>query len=61
MTKSADSRPWWRRLRVRISIRTLLVLVLLVGGGLGWIVNSARIQRLAVESIRKNSGLVVYS
>ena len=32
---------WWRRFRFRISIRGLIVLVLLVGGGLGWIVHTS--------------------
>ncbi len=52
------SRPWRRFLR--FSVRGLVVVVLLVGGWLGWIVRSARIQRDAVAAIRKVEGLVDY-
>ena len=38
-----------------------MVLVLLLGGGSGWIVHSARVQREAVEAIRKDQGLVRYN
>jgi hypothetical protein len=34
------SRPWRRFLR--FSVRALIVLVLVVGAGLGWVVRSAR-------------------
>jgi internalin A len=53
------SRKTWRR-RLRISVRALLVLVLLMGVGLGWIVNGARIQREAVTAIRRDGGVVSY-
>ena len=52
------SRPWRRLLR--FSVRGLIVIVLVVGGWLGWIVRSARIQREAVAAIRKTEGLVLY-
>jgi hypothetical protein len=42
----------WRRL-LRVSVRGLAVVVLLIGGMLGWAVRSARIQREAVASIRR--------
>ncbi len=49
----------WRR-RLRISVRGLIVLVLIIGAGLGWIVNGARIQREAVAAIRRDGGVVLY-
>jgi internalin A len=52
------SRPWWTYLR--FSIRGLIVLVLLMGLGLGWMVRSAHTQRDAVAAIRKAGGLVKY-
>jgi len=50
------SRPWRRFLRLHV--RGLIVLVLLIGLGLGWIARDARnvrIQREAVTAI-KNAG-----
>ena len=52
------SRPWRRFLR--FSVRGLIVLVLVIGGWLGWIVRSARIQREAVAAIRNAGGEVNY-
>jgi internalin A len=40
----------WRRF-LRFSVRGLIVIVLVIGAGLGWIVRSARIQRDAVAAI----------
>ncbi len=57
MTEAAANRRWWQRLRVRISMRTLMVLVLLIGGGLGWVVRGARIQREAVAAIENEGGV----
>jgi hypothetical protein len=45
---------------LRISVRTLLVLVLVVGGGLGWFLHQARVQSEAVASIRHAGGNVLY-
>ena len=45
------SRPWLRFLR--FSVRSLIVLVLVVGLWLGWLVRGARIQRDAVAAITK--------
>jgi cytoskeletal protein RodZ len=39
-----------RRHWLRISIRSLIILVLVAGGWLGWLVRSARIQREAVDA-----------
>jgi hypothetical protein len=49
-----------RRRYLRLSVRALIVLVLVIGGGLGWFVHSVRIQRDAVAAIRKAGGLVWY-
>jgi internalin A len=52
------SRPWRRFLR--FSVRGMIVLVLVVGAGLGWLVRSARIQREAVAAITTAHGRVLY-
>jgi uncharacterized protein YjbI with pentapeptide repeats len=44
-----NQRPWRRYLR--FSVRGLIVVVLVVGGWLGWVVRDARIQRDAVAAI----------
>jgi hypothetical protein len=49
-----------RRIRPRLSIRALIVLVLAIGVGLGWIVHRARVQRLAVAAIEQAGGKVEY-
>jgi hypothetical protein len=58
MTNQAEpvSRP--RRRFLRFSMRGMMVLVLAIGGWLGWIVRSARIQREAVAAIEKAGGEV---
>ena len=50
------SRPWRRFLR--FSVRGLIVFVVVLGAGLGWIVRQAHIQRDAVAAIRKAGGTV---
>jgi hypothetical protein len=45
---------------LRISVRSLVILVLLLGGGLGWLVRSARVQRDAVTKIHADGGFVFY-
>ena len=52
------SRPWRRFLR--FSVRGLIVVVLIVGGWLGWVIRSARIQSEAVAAIERTGGLVLY-
>ena len=54
----AISRSWRRYMR--FSLRGLIVLVLVIGGGLGWIVREARIQRGAVAAIENAGGGVSY-
>jgi internalin A len=51
-------RPW--RNRLRLSVRGLLILVLVIGGWLGWIVRNARVQRDAVAAIEEAGGHVWY-
>ena len=48
------------RRRLRLSLRAFLVLVLVLGGWLGWQAHKAREQRLAVEAIRQYGGFVHY-
>jgi hypothetical protein len=55
-----EVRPWWRRPRVRLSLRALMIVVLLIGGGLGWIVHRADVQREAVAAIVQGGGSVKY-
>ena len=55
---TANSTSWRRKLR--FSVRSLLVLVLVIGGWLGWTVRNARIQREAVAAIRLAGGTVTY-
>jgi hypothetical protein len=58
MPEQLSSKTWRRRLR--ISVRGLIVLVLIIGAGLGWIVQGARVQREAVSAIRRDGGVVSY-
>jgi hypothetical protein len=58
MTTDPISRPWRRY--PRFSVRGLIVLVLLIGRGVGWMVRGARIQREAVTAITRVGGSVQY-
>ncbi len=49
----------WRRF-LRFSVRGLIVVVLVIGGWVGWIVRSAQIQREAVAAIANAGGIVSY-
>jgi internalin A len=49
----------WRKF-LRCSVRGLIVLVLVIAIGLGWIVRGARIQRQAVAAIEKAGGRASY-
>ena len=58
--KPTSKRPWYLP---RVSVRTRMILVLLVGGGFGWTVQtvrSARVQREAVAAIERVGGYVFY-
>jgi Leucine Rich Repeat (LRR) protein len=58
MPATPDSRPWWSY--VRFSVRTLIVLVLVIGAWLGWTVRRAQVQRKAVAAIERAGGHVAY-
>ncbi len=58
MSANQNRRP--PRSLLRISLRALLVLVLLTGGWMGWLVQSARTQRTAVAAIQRSDGYVEY-
>jgi len=58
MLAEPASRPWRRYLR--FSVRGLIVLVLVIGGWLGWLVRGAHIQREAVAGITRACGSVKY-
>ena len=49
-------RPW--RAYLRLSLRSLIVIVLLIGGTLGWIVHQAKVQHEAVATITRAGGVV---
>ena len=53
-------RTWRPRLPPRLSVRGLMVVVLLLSGALGWVVNLAHVQRDAVAAIRADGGQVRY-
>jgi Leucine-rich repeat (LRR) protein len=55
-----QSLPKSRWPRIRLSVRALMILVLLLGGGLGWIERSVRIQRDAVAAIERTGAGVRY-
>jgi internalin A len=52
------AQPWRRYLR--FGMQGLIVLVLLIGAGMGWIVRQARVQREAVAAIVKAGGSAYY-
>lgn len=58
MAPPVSQRPWWHRLR--LSLRVLMLLVLVVGAGLGWVVRRATFQREAVKAIIDAGGTVRY-
>ena len=45
---------------LRLSVRGLVVLVLVIGAGLGWVVRQAHVQRDAVATIQRAGGTVMY-
>ena len=49
----------WRKI-LRFSVHTLIVLVLVIGAGLGFIVRSAHTQRDAVAAIKSAGGTIYY-
>jgi hypothetical protein len=59
MAEKARPVSGWRRY-LRLSVRGLLILVLLIGGWLGWLAQTARTQREAVAAILKAHGAIRY-
>jgi hypothetical protein len=51
--------PAWKRF-LRFRMRGLLVFVMVIGAGLGWIVRDAHVQRDAVAAIQAAGGKVMY-
>ena len=51
---------WWRLPRLRVSLRALMIIVLVLGCGLGWVVRRAHVQRDAVAAIERCGGRVWY-
>jgi hypothetical protein len=49
-----------KRRAFRLSVRAFMALVLLIGGGIGWVAHQARVQEDAVASIKKAGGNVRY-
>jgi internalin A len=49
-----------KRRRIGLSLRVLMVVVLLLGGGFGWLAYRARVQRQAVAAIEAAGGTVFY-
>src|SRR5262245_44099219 len=49
-----------RRRWFTLSVRALMIFVLVIGGGLGWVVHRARVQRNAVTAIERAGGRVYY-
>jgi internalin A len=60
MQGPVEGQSWWRRPRVRLSVRALMIVVLILGSGMGWIVRRAHIQRDAVAAIVQGGGRVWY-
>jgi Leucine rich repeat len=59
-TDFSGRRSWWRKVPRRMSVRALMMLVLVLGGMLGWVVHLAHVQRDAVAAIRSGGGQVTY-
>ena len=58
MQAGRSRKSWWRR--PRISVRAFMIVVVAIGGGLGWVVRPASIQRDAVKAIKSTGGDVWY-
>jgi hypothetical protein len=52
--------PAHRRRRLRLSVRTLMLLIVASACGLGWLVSQARQQQLAVQAIVARGGTLEY-
>src|SRR5262249_1849038 len=52
--------PATRRRRLRFSVRALVIVVLCLGAGVGWIVHSARVQHRSVDAIQRIAGSALH-
>jgi internalin A len=57
MLKQAEHHSRWRP---AVSLRALMILVVTVGGGLGWLAHRARVQREAILAIKWVGGSITY-
>src|SRR4051812_29349157 len=46
--------------RVCVSVRAMMLLILMLGAGFGWVAHRARVQRDAVAGIEQDAGRVFY-
>ena len=60
MTETPPAPPAKCRFRIRLSVRGLMILVLVLSAGLGWVIRPARIQRNTVTAIQRLGGNVTY-
>ena len=60
MTDTTDRTKWWRRFRFRSSLRLLMVVVLIIGGLLGWVGYRARVQREIVAAVERAGAQAFY-
>src|SRR5580700_7143156 len=49
-----------RPIRMRMSVRVLMLLILLLASGMGWLAHCARVQREAVAAVEKAGGRAIY-
>lgn len=56
--KTSNTQPW--RYYLRPNLRSLLILIALIGGWLGWFVSGARVQREAAAVVKRAGGTVEY-
>ena len=59
-TPLAPTAPKPRRRWLRPTLGVMMIVVLVVGGSLGWLARSARKQSMAITAIQKNGGVVRY-
>ena len=58
MSERPERETWWHRFR--FSLRSLMIAIGILCGGLGWIINRAHVQRDAVAAIERAGGKVMY-
>jgi hypothetical protein len=57
---SDNSVPSPRRSRLALSLRAMMVVILLIGGGLGWFLVRVRTQRDAAAAVKRAGGSISY-